>query len=32
VSWVAFSHHVCGLEGRVGDFSDGKLFVIGFFS
>jgi hypothetical protein len=32
VSGVAFGHHVGGFEGRVGDFSNGELFVVGFFS
>ena len=30
VSWVTFGHHGGWLEGGVGDFSNGELFVIGF--
>jgi len=30
VSGVAFGHHGGGFESTVGDFGDGKLFVIGF--
>jgi hypothetical protein len=30
VSGVTFGHHGGGFEGRVGDFSNGELFVIGF--
>jgi uncharacterized protein YutD len=32
VSRVAFSHHVSGFERGVGDFGNGQLFVVGFFS
>jgi len=32
VSGVTFGHHGGGFEGRVGDFSNGELFVVGFFS
>jgi len=32
VSGVTFGHHGSGFEGAVGDFGDGKLFVVGFFS
>jgi len=32
VSGVALSHHGGRFEGRVGDFSNGELFVIGLFS
>lgn len=32
VSGIALSHHVSGFEGRVGDFSNGELFVVGLFS
>ena len=32
VSRVTFSHHVGGFEGRVGDFGNGQLFVVGLFS
>jgi hypothetical protein len=28
VTWVALGHHGCGLEGRVGDFSNGELLVV----
>ena len=32
MSGIALSHHGCGFEGRVGDLSNGELFVIGLFS
>jgi len=32
VSWVTFCHHIGWFERRVGDFSNGELFVIGFLS
>ena len=32
VSWVALGHHGCWFEGRVGDFSNGELFVISLLS
>jgi len=32
MSGVALSHHGCGFEGGVGDFSNGELFVIGLLS
>lgn len=32
VSGITLSHHVSGFEGRVGDFSNGELFVISLFS
>jgi len=32
VSGVTFGHHGSGFEGRVGDFSNWELFVVGFFS
>ena len=32
VSWITLSHHGCGFESRVGDFSNGELFVISFLS
>jgi len=32
VSWVALGHHAGWLEGGVGDFSNGELFVIGLLS
>jgi hypothetical protein len=32
VSGITLSHHVSGFEGRVGDFSDGELFVISLLS
>ena len=30
MSWVAFGHHWCWLECRVGNFSNWELFVISF--
>jgi len=32
VSWIAFCHHGCRLEGWVGDFSNWELFVVCLFS
>jgi len=32
MSGVALGHHGCGLEGRVGDLSNGELFVISLLS
>jgi len=32
MSWIAFSHHGCRFEGRVGDFSNWQLFVVCLFS
>ena len=32
MSGIALSHHGCGLEGRVGDLSNGELFVISLLS
>ena len=32
VSWITLGHHGGWLESRVGDFSNGELFVVGFLS
>jgi len=32
VSGITFGHHVGGFERTVGDFSNGELFVVSFFS
>ena len=32
MSGIALSHHGCGLEGGVGDLSNGELFVVGLLS
>jgi len=32
MSRITLGHHGCGFEGRVGDFSNGELFVIGLLS
>lgn len=32
MSGIALSHHVSGFESRVGDFSNGELFVVGLLS
>ena len=31
VARIALCHHTCGLERRVGDFSDRELLVVNFF-